>query len=67
MIWEKVIGILLAMFAMCLFNLSPLLQKSALNDIPKLSFHTWWTSFKHLLTNRRWVLGFGVGCLGLIP
>lgn len=67
MLWEKIIGILLAMLAMSLFNLSPLLQKSALNKIPKLSFHTWWTSFKHLTTNRRWVIGFIVGCVGLIP
>ena len=55
------------MLAMCLFNLSPLLQKAALNDIPKLSFHTWWTSFKHLITNKYWVWGFVVGCIGLIP
>lgn len=67
MLLEKVIGILLAMLAMCLFNLSPLLQKSALNTIPKLSFHTWWTSFKHLINNRRWVWGFIVGCIGLAP
>ena len=67
MTWQHIIGILLAMVAMSLFNLSPLLQKSALNDIPKLSFQTWWTSFKHLITNRRWVIGFVVGCVGLIP
>lgn len=57
----------MAMLAMCLFNLSPLLQKSALNEIPKLSFHNWWTSFKQLIANRRWVWGFVVGCIGLIP
>lgn len=67
MTWQHIIGILLAMVAMSLFNLSPLLQKSALNDIPQLSFQTWWTSFKHLITNRRWVIGFVVGCIGLIP
>lgn len=55
------------MLAMSLFNLSPLLQKSALNRIPKLSFHTWWTSFKHMLADRRWVTGFLVGCIGLVP
>ena len=67
MLLEKVIGIGLAMVAMCLFNLSPLLQKSALNNIPKLSFRTGWTSFKLLITNRRWVWGFFVGCIGLLP
>jgi uncharacterized membrane protein len=67
MLGEKVIGILLAMLAMCLFNLSPLLQKSALNKLPKLSFKTWWTSFKCLIANRRWVWGFVVGCIGLAP
>jgi uncharacterized membrane protein len=64
---EKTIGILLAMLAMCLFNLSPLLQKSALNNLPELSFKNWWTSFKHLITNKRWVWGFLVGCFGLAP
>ena len=64
---EKIIGILLAMLAMCLFNLSPLLQKSALNEIPKLSFRNWWISFRHLITNRRWLIGFVVGCIGLAP
>lgn len=67
MLLEKIIGILLAMLAMSLFNLSPLLQKSALNEIPQLSFRTWWTSFKHLITHRRWLVGFLVGCVGLVP
>jgi uncharacterized membrane protein len=64
---DKLIGIVLAMLAMCLFNLSPLLQKSALNRIPKLSFHTWWTSFRHMFADRRWMTGFMVGCIGLVP
>lgn len=55
------------MLAMCLFNLSPLLQKSALNEIPKLSFKNWWMSFKQLITHRRWFIGFLIGGLGLIP
>lgn len=67
MMLGKITGILLAMLAMSLFNLSPLLQKSALNRIPKLSFHTWWTSFKLMLSDRRWVAGFLVGCVGLVP
>jgi drug/metabolite transporter (DMT)-like permease len=67
MLPERIIGIVLAMTAMSLFNLSPLLQKSALNRIPRLSFRTWWTSFRHMLSDRRWIAGFLVGCLGLVP
>lgn len=67
MLIEKTTGILLAMLAMSLFNLSPLLQKSALNKIPRLSFWNWWTSFRHLISNRRWLAGFVVGCIGLAP
>jgi drug/metabolite transporter (DMT)-like permease len=67
MLIHKITGILFAMLAMCLFNLSPLLQKSALNKIPQLSFWNWRTSFRHLITNRRWLVGFAVGCIGLVP
>jgi len=34
----KIIGMLLAVLAMGLFNISPVLQKSAQNDLPRLSF-----------------------------
>jgi len=67
MLQEKVIGILLAMLAMSLFNLAPVLQKSALDRLPPLSFSNVWKSALSLLKDRRWMLGFAVGCLGLIP
>lgn len=64
---HKTAGILLALLAMSLFNLAPVLQKSALDRLPKLSFSNLWKSVIHLLTDRRWMLGFAVGCLGLLP
>jgi len=67
MFLEKVIGILLALLAMSLFNLAPVLQKSALDRLPTLSFSNVWKSALSLLKDRRWMLGFAVGCLGLIP
>ena len=63
----KLAGILLALLAMSLFNLAPVLQKSALNRLPPLTFSSAWKSAYRLLSNRRWMLGFAVGCLGLLP
>lgn len=64
---QKVIGIGFALLAMSLFSLAPVLQKSALNCLPPLSFSNFWPSVIRLLKNRRWMLGFAVGCLGLLP
>ncbi len=64
---QKVIGIGFALLAMSLFNLAPVLQKSALNCLPTLSFSNLFRSIISLLKNRRWMLGFAVGCLGLLP
>lgn len=64
---DKLAGILLALLAMSLFSLAPVLQKSALNRLPPLSFSNVWKSVLSLLRDRRWMLGFAVGCLGLIP
>lgn len=63
----KTAGILLALLAMSLFSLAPVLQKSALNRLPPLSFSNVWKSVLSLLKDRRWMLGFAVGCLGLLP
>lgn len=73
----KTAGIILALIAMSLFNLAPVLQKSALDRLPKLTFsirlrrasarHDIWKSAFSLLKDRRWMLGFFVGCLGLLP
>jgi drug/metabolite transporter (DMT)-like permease len=73
----KTAGILLALLAMSLFSLAPVLQKSALDRLPPLSFsirlrratarHDVWKSVLSLLKNRRWMIGFAVGCLGLLP
>lgn len=63
----KTAGILLALLAMSLFSLAPVLQKSALDRLPPLSFSKAWKSVLSLLKNRRWLLGFAVGCLGLLP
>ncbi len=63
----KTAGILLALLAMSLFSLAPVLQKSALNRLPPLSFSNAWKSVLSLLKNRRWMLGFFIGCLGLLP
>jgi hypothetical protein len=84
----KTAGILLALTAMSLFSLAPVLQKSALDRLPKLSFglslrllprrkragaslaplgSSVWKSVLSLLKDRRWMLGFAVGCLGLLP
>jgi drug/metabolite transporter (DMT)-like permease len=63
----KTAGILLALLAMSLFSLAPVLQKSALNRLPPLTFSNLWKSVLSLLKDRRWMLGFAVGCLGLIP
>lgn len=67
MLSHKLIGIIFALLAMCLFNLAPVLQKSALGRLPPLSFSNVWKSVLSLLKDRRWMLGFAVGCLGLIP
>ena len=63
----KIAGIVLALLAMSLFSLAPVLQKSALNRLPSLSFSNFLRSLISLVKNRRWMLGFAVGCLGLIP
>lgn len=63
----KTAGIILALLAMSLFSLAPVLQKSALDRLPPLTFRNVWNSVWSLLKNRRWMLGFFVGCLGLIP
>ncbi len=84
----KTAGILLALLAMSLFSLAPVLQKSALDRLPKLTFclsrrslprrkrggaplapleSNLWNSVLHLLKDRRWMLGFAVGCIGLLP
>lgn len=63
----KTAGILLALLAMSLFSLAPVLQKSALDRLPPLSFSNVWKSLISLLKNRRWMFGFFIGCLGLVP
>jgi drug/metabolite transporter (DMT)-like permease len=63
----KTAGILLALLAMSLFSLAPVLQKSALNRLPPLTFSNLWKSALSLLKDRRWMLGFTVGCIGLLP
>lgn len=65
--YYKTAGIVLALIAMSLFNLAPVLQKSALDRLPKLTFSNVWKSVFSLLKNRCWMLGFFVGCLGLLP
>lgn len=65
--FQKLIGIAFALLAMSLFSLAPVLQKSALDRLPPLSFSNFWKSLVSLIKNRRWMLGFAVGCLGLIP
>jgi len=65
--FQKLIGIAFALLAMSLFSLAPVLQKSALDRLPPLSFLNFWKSLISLVKNRRWMLGFAVGCLGLIP
>lgn len=67
MLLHKVIGIGFALLAMSLFSLAPVLQKSALNRLPPLSFSNFWRSVISLLKNRRWMFGFFIGCLGLLP
>lgn len=67
MLPHKIIGIGFALLAMSLFNLAPVLQKSALDRLPPLSFSNVWKSILSLLKDRRWMLGFAVGCLGLVP
>ena len=64
---QKIIGIAFALLAMSLFSLAPVLQKSALNHLPPLSFSNFFKSIISLVKNRRWMLGLTVGCLGLIP
>ncbi len=63
----KTAGILLALLAMSLFNLAPVLQKSALDRLPPLLFSNLGKSIISLLKDRRWMLGFIIGCLGLLP
>ncbi len=63
----KTAGIVLALLAMSLFSLAPVLQKSALDRLPPLSFSNAWKSVFSLLKDRRWMLGFFIGCLGLLP
>jgi hypothetical protein len=63
----KTAGIILALLAMSLFSLAPVLQKSGLDRLPPLSFSNFWKSVISLLKNRRWMIGFAVGCLGLVP
>jgi uncharacterized membrane protein len=63
----KITGIILALLAMSLFNLAPVLQKSALDRLPPLLFSNLWKSIISLLKDRRWMLGFLIGCLGLLP
>lgn len=63
----KTAGILLALLAMSLFNLAPVLQKSALDRLPPLLFSNLWKSIISLLKDRRWMIGFIIGCLGLLP
>lgn len=65
--FQKIIGIGFALLAMSLFSLAPVLQKSALDRLPPLSFSNLFRSIISLLKNRRWMLGFAVGCLGLLP
>ena len=64
---HKIIGTVFALLAMSLFNLAPVLQKSALNRLPPLTFSNVWKSALSLLKDKRWMLGFAVGCLGLLP
>lgn len=63
----KTAGIILALLAMSLFNLAPVLQKSALDRLPPLLFSNLWKSIISLLKDRRWMIGFIIGCLGLLP
>jgi hypothetical protein len=63
----KTAGIVLALIAMSLFSLAPVLQKSGLDRLPPLSFANFWKSLISLVKNRRWMFGFAIGCLGLIP
>jgi hypothetical protein len=63
----RLFGTLFALLAMCLFNLAPVFQKSALDRQPPLSFSNLRNSLGGLLRDRRWMLGFAIGCLGLPP
>lgn len=64
---HRIAGITLALLAMSLFNVAPVLQKAALSRLPPLTFSTFWRSALSLLRDRRWLGGFAVGCLGLLP
>jgi uncharacterized membrane protein len=60
-------GILLALLATFLFNISPILQKSGLNEIHEIAFENVHHSLKKMIANKKWTLGLILGLLGGIP
>ncbi len=60
-------GIFLALAATVLFNLSPVIQKTALRGMQTVSFTRPLAAMKMFFGNRLWVLGLAVGIVGAAP
>lgn len=65
--WEYVGGIFLILIATTLFNLSPIIQKEALDKMSEVSVAKLGTSLKMMFTNKRWLGGMLLGVAGGLP
>ncbi len=64
---ENVLGIFFAILAAVCFNLTPILQKEALDQMHEVSFSNVRKSLKKMFTNKKWLIGGIIGISGGIP
>jgi len=65
---EFFFGIIFAIIAAICFNLAPVFQKEALNQMDfEVKFSNFFRSLLAMFTNKKWISGFLIGLLGGIP
>jgi len=64
---EYIGGIGLVLIATTMFNLSPIVQKEALDKMSEVSVGKLGSSLKMMFTNKKWVIGMLLGVIGGIP
>ena len=64
---EYIFGIIFSVLAGICFNLVPVMQKEALNQMREVSFSNMKYSLRTMFTDRKWVFGLIVGLIGVIP
>jgi len=67
MIIQTLIGVLLTLLATTLFNIAPILQKSAVDKMEEIGKDNFFKSIIAMLKNGKWMLGAIFGVLGGVP